>query len=394
MISFLALALLLPQVDSKPDYVHDARDIGPLLEPIRQRHDLPALVAVVVTSDGIVAEGYTGVCERPGASADEGSGEGSATPPRAVTRDDLFHLGSCTKAITATLLARSVEDDILAWDTTVEAVFPDLVEGMHSSWRTVTLAQLVSHTAGAPTDLLAFQPLALTVTVNKKPLPELRLLVARELTRVKPAFEPGTSYLYSNWGYVMASAMLETRTGKPWEELVTERLFEPLGMRRCGFGPPRDDDNLDGPCGHSGKGRPKPGQDNPATIAPAGTVHAPLSDWARFVQLHLLGARGETDLLLEPESFAFLHSAQPGTKGTYGGGWIIDKRPWSKGPVLYHNGTNTLWFAWVWIAPEEDFAVLAICNQGGTAAQKGTDEAVWGLIQDHLKRIATEERDG
>lgn len=382
MLTLPLLILPLLAAPAPPAEVEGARDLAATLEPIRASHDFPALVALVVTSDGVVAEGYTGVRER-----------GYQT---AVTRDDLFHLGSCTKAMTATLLARYVEDGTFAWDTTVGDAFPALAEAMKPVWRDVTLAQLLSHSAGAPTDLRAFPPLAVAVTANQKPLPELRLLVVQELTRAEPAFEPGTSYVYSNWGYVIAAAMLETRTGRPWEELVTARLFEPLGMKRCGFGPPRrprerkgaadgdDKDEPPGPCGHTAKGRPAPGQDNPATIGPAGTVHAPLADWARFVQLHLLGARGDRDLLLKPETFAFLHTAQPGTQGTYGGGWMTLTRPWTKGRVLAHNGSNTLWMAWVWIAPDDDFAVLVVTNQGGEAAQTGTDAAAWALIQQQL----------
>jgi len=205
--------------------------------------------------------------------------------------------------------------------------------------------------------------------------------------------------------------MLETKTGKAWEELITAQLFEPLGMERCGFGPPRKpyargdgpehadeetspDDVPAGPCGHTAQGKPAPGQDNPATIGPAGTVHAPLADWARFVQLHLLGARGEPGLLLKPETFAFLHEARPGTIGTYGAGWMVLTRPWTKGRVLAHNGSNTLWMAWVWIAPDEDFAVLVITNQGGDAAQKGTDATAWTLIQEQLALNATKASQG
>ena len=339
---------------------------------------------MVLTSDGPVAEGYTGVRKR-----------GVDT---AVEKQDRLHLGSCTKAMTGTLIARYIEEDKLAWDTTIASVFPDLADEMKPAWRDVTLAQLLSHTAGAPHDLRGFRPLGVAVSTGQAPLRDLRRRVVQDITSEDPAFEPGTSWTYSNWGFVIAGAMLEERTDTLWETLVAERLFEPLGMADTGFGPPHrpyalgpDADppaSLPGPCGHSGKGAPTPGIDNPATIGPAGTVHAPLADWAEFVRLHLRGARGDEGLLLSPETFAFLHQPQPGSQGTYGAGWMTFRRQWSQGPVLAHNGSNTLWFAWVWIAPHEDFAVLVVTNQGGEAAGKGADEAAFALITEHLARTS------
>jgi hypothetical protein len=53
------------------------------------------------------------------------------------------------------------------------------------------------------------------------------------------------------------------------------------------------------------------------------------------------------------------------------------------GPILTHNGTNTMWYATVWLAPELDVAFLAVANQGGSAGQQSTDEAVAALIELH-----------
>src|SRR5688500_17405903 len=67
------------------------RDVSELLAPIRERHDLPALAGAIITLDGIEAIGVDGVRRRGGSER--------------ATIDDRFHLGSCTKAMTATLIA-------------------------------------------------------------------------------------------------------------------------------------------------------------------------------------------------------------------------------------------------------------------------------------------------
>jgi CubicO group peptidase (beta-lactamase class C family) len=304
-----------------------------------------------------------------------------------VGPEDRFHLGSCTKSMTATVLARTIERGELAWSTTLAEAFPDLAPGMHEAWRGVTLEQLVSHTAGAPENLLAYAGLGLELTLSHEPLPAVRRALVAGVTARAPVHAPGSTWLYSNLGYVIAASVLEEQSGEAWEERMRGELFEPLGMRSAGFGPPGAQDALDHPLGHDAEGEPRPGQDNPAFIGPAGTVHATLGDWASYVRLHLAGARGAEGLLLAPESFAALHRARPGTDGAYAAGWMVLRRPWSAGPVLAHNGSNTLWFAWVWIAPEEGFAVLVACNQGGDAGAKASDAAAALLIGEHVAAL-------
>jgi CubicO group peptidase (beta-lactamase class C family) len=53
-----------------------------------------------------------------------------------------------------------------------------------------------------------------------------------------PEAAPGARFIYSNRNYIVAAAMLEAATGRPWEDLMRERLFAPLAMEGAGFGPP------------------------------------------------------------------------------------------------------------------------------------------------------------
>src|SRR5690349_14864330 len=65
-----------------------------------------------------------------------------------ITLDDRFHLGSCTKAMTATLVAMLVEEGKLNWTTTLGELFADTVKPMHPVWEKVTLRQVLAHRAG------------------------------------------------------------------------------------------------------------------------------------------------------------------------------------------------------------------------------------------------------
>jgi CubicO group peptidase (beta-lactamase class C family) len=344
------------------------RDVSALLQPIREKHDLPALAAAVTTSATLVAIGVDGVRERG--------------KPEKASVDDKWHLGSCTKAMTATLCGMLVEDKKLSFDDTVAKTWPEMK--VDAAWRDVTLSLFLHHRSGAVANMKE-QGTAPRYGFTKSPSKDRKKLV-ETLLGVPPDHAPGTAFLYSNAGYMTAGAFAEKADGKSWEDLMRERLFGPLDMKSAGFGPPGVADKLDQPRGHSADGapvQPGPFADNPAAIAPAGTVHASLADWAKFVAIHLDAGKARYGRLLKPETFAALHKPM-GEEPAYAAGWIVLERPWAGGRALMHAGSNTMWYCVAWLAPARDFAVLVCCNQAGDAATQACDEAASALIRDHL----------
>lgn len=337
-----------------------------LLITIRQQHDVPAIAAALVTSKGIELVGVAGVRKR-----------GTDVPARL---DDLWHLGSDTKAMTAVLVARLVEQNRLKWDTTVAEVFPELADKFHPDMRGVTLLHLLSHRSG-------LRPNLALVRYRGDDVKQLRLRAVREELAKAPKHKSGSRYEYSNLGYIIVGAMVERVTGKTWEEAMREEVFAPLKMTSVGFGGTGTRGEMDQPWPHHGNGRPVaengPAMDNPPVMGPAGRVHCTIQDWAKFIQDQLLGARGEP-ALLTPASYQKLHS--PPFGGEYALGWLVLKRDWAGGTVLHHGGDNTMNFANVWVAPRRDFAILACVNQSGDTAFNASDEAIAALIEWHANR--------
>lgn len=339
------------------------------LIPIRNKFDVPAMCAAVVTSDGIQFVGAAGVRKR-----------GAQIP---VTLNDLWHFGSDTKAMTSALIARLVERDQLKWNTTLAEVFPDLASQMNPDFRTVTLLQLLSHRAGLPPnlDLASYQG---------DDVKELRLRAVREELARNPRHKPGSTYEYSNLGYIIAGAVVEKVTGQSWEEVIRREIFEPLKMETAGFGGTGTSGKIDQPWPHLANGDPAPANgpamDNPPVMGPAGRVHGTIRDWAKFAQDQLRGARGET-ALLKTATYQKLHT--PPFDGDYALGWICVERSWGGGKVLNHAGDNTMNCANIWIAPARDFAILVCVNQGGKIAFQATDEAVGALMKLHKQSEAS-----
>jgi CubicO group peptidase (beta-lactamase class C family) len=343
------------------------------LESIRRKYELPALAGAIVTSQGLVAAEVVGVRKY-----------GKDTP---ATINDQFHLGSDTKAMTATLLAMEVEAGKLKWDATLQKIFPEFGD-MNPSYRSVTIEQMLAHRAGFTDDT----PPKGKSLMDLHRLPgtprEQRQWYVRTILAEPPEYEPGQKYLYSNRSYVLAGAILEKLAGDSWENLMQKRLFDPLGMTSCGFGAMGTPGKIDQPWQHivNDLGRraiePGPLSDNPEVIGPAGTVHCSIGDWAKFITAHLKGEQGKAGIL-KPDTFKKLHTAP---YGDYGFGWLMVERSWAGGIALTHTGSNTMNYAVVWMAPSRDFAVLVMTNQAGADTFNACDETAAALIGFAQKR--------
>lgn len=331
---------------------------------------VPGLVAAAVCNGEIIAAGASGV-RRFG-------------DPEPVTTDDRFHLGSCTKSMTGTLAAMLVKEGKIRWQTTVAEVFPEI--GIHPDFRKATLLQFASNSAGVPHQVppLIWGKLVLH---RNKPEGEQRMELVRALLAQAPDYPPGTRNVYSNGGFTITGAMLEKVGGKPYAELIRDRLFVPLHLDSAGFGAPAQAGKSDQPLGHVLKGGrvvpvpPGPEDDNPAAITPAGRVHLSILDFARYANFHL-GL--EKDAPLDPDSLSFLHTPVPPSKD-YAVGWVCVKRPWAGGTALTHNGTNTMNYAVMWLAPDRKFAAVAACNIDSGLGAPACDQAVSFLIHRFLK---------
>ncbi len=334
------------------------------LEAIRVKHKLPALGAAIVTDQGAVHIFTTGTRRR-----------GDET---LVRENDLWHLGSCGKAITATMIARLVEQGKLRFDQTLEDTFVKLTDKMDDPLKQISLTNLLSHRSGLPANF------SLGRYTKEKSIKKARYKVLLEAMEKPLLSKPGEKYLYSNWGYTLAGHMAEEATRKSWESLMRREVFKPLDMRSAGFGGIGTIGKIDQPWPHSMLGIPMltngKDMDNLPVMGPAGTMHMSLADWGKFIAEHLKGANGNSEYLIA-ESFETLHS-EVGDK--YAMGWIVTNRPWAGGTALTHSGDNTMNHAVVWMAPKKGFAVLAVTNQ--SSAGKATDEVASTMIRAWLAR--------
>lgn len=187
----------------------------PMFDQTRQHYHLPGL-AMAVVEDGRVVYQHT-------------AGERIAGGGQATDEDTLFKIASNSKAMTAALLARLVDRGVLRWDDPVIRFLPQV--RMYDPWVTQQLQvrDLLIHNSGlglGAGDLMLWpEPNAFT-----------RQDILAGLAHLKPASSFRSGYAYDNLMYVVAGEVAAAAGGKPYDQLLREEVFVPLGMQRCQVG--------------------------------------------------------------------------------------------------------------------------------------------------------------
>jgi CubicO group peptidase (beta-lactamase class C family) len=364
------------------------RSLNDTLEPLRIKYGLPALAGAVAVKGRIVAAGAVGtrVHDRK-------------IP---VTLDDRFHLGSDTKAMTATIAGMLVDEGKLRWDSTVGEILGSDIPGLHPKFAAIRLEQLLSHSSGIPTDTKEMIDLYISGDNYDYNLSDYRKRIIGIVGKSEPVVPQGSPFQYSNFGYITAGAMIEKVTGQPWEILIRERIFNPLKLSSAGLGPQATMGKIDAPIGHDvtdGKISPRfwgPAADGPPVMGPAGIAHMSIRDFARWAAWNAgEGKRGPA--LVKPDTLKFIHASKvktpvlenpkPGTPktGEYAFGWGVVTFPWTGHPILTHNGSNSMNLAIVFVDPIEDIAIVGTTNFPGGKADAALLELVKTLYEQRKK---------
>lgn len=356
-----------PRIEGPPSAA-----LGELVSALRQQKDLVSLAAMVAV-DGQVKE----------AASDGERQKGSGI---AIELRDSWHIGGITKSINATMIARLVESGRMNFDDTVGQRFPE--ESIHEDWRAVTLEQLLTDTAGAPANFPSS-------VLRNRPAPGPQCTAERrravlDILANKPARRPGRKFDYSNVGCTIAAVMAESATGKSWEELIQQEVFVPLELTDAGFGPPKSPTSaIDQPRGHrvvhGRKISMGEDADNTLIMAPACAIHMSLTSLCIYATDQLQGERGEGKLLTS-ETYKLLHTPE---RDDYAYGWIEKRATYAIPCTMYwHNGSNTMWYAFVMFIPDKNMVVAVTSNDGDIA---GAEAAAWKIAEAAAQRFNVDD---
>jgi CubicO group peptidase (beta-lactamase class C family) len=296
-----------------------------------------------------------------------------------VTADTHFRAGSISKTFVAMSLVQQYEDGELDLDAPVSEFVPSVaIDNRFGA--PVTVLNLLQHTAG-------FDDMHFNERDNLTDPPDLPLLevLARNPASRRVRWQPGTRMSYSNPGYAVAAAVLEQVSGRPYEDLIRDRIFAPLGMRTSSFVlTPADEAALargyDSPSGAA----VPPSQ---IYLRPAGNLHTSAAELGRFVQMLLNWGETSDLLVIDPEYLSNMErprtslSAKAGL--IYGYGTGIASRSLAGFPVLGHDGRIDGFSASYGYSAGRDvgWVILVNASYGGTAVDR-----LSALALSYLKR--------
>ncbi|WP_224248145.1 serine hydrolase [Hyalangium gracile] len=350
-----------------------ARAISPALlstlnkdaRELREEFQVPGLAYALVEGDETVALECMG-CRRV-----EETGRCPELKPQPVGADTLFQIGSITKSFTATQLALLVEAGKLEWEAPVRRYLRDFALADAWATREFQVADIVAHRSGLPDRCLGLMAV----------LGFGRDDVFRALRHVEPVASFRGAYAYQNQFLILAGKLIEQKTEKPWAEALASQLFEPLGMSRSTADPRVVAGMSDVASGHAFipdetgalKICPIPEDwrytDALYVDAPAGAIHASVSDMARWMRFHLGKGTFEGTPVLGETGMAYLHTPRtsirfipPASAVLYAAGWAyLSAAP---RPLLWHDGGTPGMRSFLGLIPDDGVGMVVLTNLG------------------------------
>jgi dipeptidyl aminopeptidase/acylaminoacyl peptidase/CubicO group peptidase (beta-lactamase class C family) len=299
----------------------------------------------------------------------KGLGVANVETQQAVTPEMLFRIGSTTKMFTAAALVTLAEEGKLRLDEPIGNSVPHL----HPQIAALAAHQLLTHTAG------------LTDESIMSGLHDESALAAgiRQMDERWLFTTPGSIYSYANPGYWIAGLACEQLAGRPYAEVMDERLFQPLGMVRTTLRPTLA---MTWPLalGHEVRnGQPavvRPQADNAATW-PAGQMYSNVLELARFTTALMDDGRLDGKQVLSTavvKKLSTPYVPRPGDGGYYGYGLAIGEE---RGVMLWqHGGSRSGYGSTIRMAPEHRVAVIILTNRSGSSLSKTAMRALEAVL--------------
>ncbi len=267
-------------------------DLTPIVDDLKERMErtrVPgAALTVIAGGEVVLAEGY-GVT----------SVEDSRLP---MTADTISRAASISKSLTATMVMRLVDRGQLDLDRPVIEYLPGLRLSLAGAAERITLRMLLSHTSGLSRDVDWW---------GSRDFDALEILVRDVLPEIPMPATPGTVWSYSNSGICLAARVAEVVTGKLYPELMSELLFDPLGMTRSTFDISVASTYRMAQCHEidaEGNLSVHHRQADAVAFSASGSVMTTANDLARYLLLHTHGGEFEGERILSEAAVARMHA--------------------------------------------------------------------------------------
>ncbi len=363
-------------------YLNKVELVSPqkLLDEIREKYNVVGM-GVGILKDGKFYEFVSGLRQID-------------RPNNPIQQGDIWHFASAGKSMTAILIAQFIESGKLDWNSTMKDIFPAISQGAKDSYfASITVEQLLSHTSG----LFKHNERKIPKSIRnelfsnrgiRNSMPD-RIKILKEISNIKLKHNPGNKYHYSNYNYIILSAIIDAIAKRPWEEILKENILSKIDPdSSCGFGAPGlNRENIrqfpwqhDYGSGYLRAYRPSIKVGLAPYYSGAGRIHCSIRSWVRYLTVWMNGINLKKSEFLSQGSFEKLQTVGK-SQYTYGAWHIMHNLNWSQNRVFRHSGTNTYSQAYVAMIPKEDSAFVVTVNQGDYRDKK--KNASRALIEMH-----------
>jgi len=287
-----------------------------------------------------------------------------------------FRLASFTKQFTAAAVMLLIDDGKLRYDETLKEIFPDFPD----YGRTITVRHLLTHTAGLPEyeELMEGGPWTETHQIQDD---QVLALLKRQ---AKPKFAAGTSWSYSNSGYVVLGLVVAKASGITFDEFLLRRIFAPLHMDTTLVYRNGKNTVTNRAFGHSKESDRFVETDQSSTSATLGDggVYSNLEElakWDAALENHSLLAEQKMKPALTAVRLADGSETRwptaarddnlnPGKPVTYGFGWFLD--PYNGRARMWHSGSTRGFSTVIERFTAEKLTIVVLCNRTDLDASK------------------------
>ncbi len=292
----------------------------------------------------------------------KGFGVRSLDGKEPVNEKTIFQIGSTSKAFTAALVAMMVDEGKAKWKDKVIDHVADFQ--MYDPWvtREFMVEELLEQHSGLPAYSGDFQSL---VGFDRKH-------IKHSLRYIKPATSFRSEFAYVNNLFLVAAEIVERKTGKTWEQNITERIFKPLQMNDSSMDMKSFVESKNAATGYAlsdGVLKEVPKNLNWMYIyGPAGGINSNVVDMSKWLILQINDGTFGNQKLVSPENFDYVHSPktiananpQKGEFSFYCASWVYEEtRPY---PMVWHNGGTSGHHTLVAFWPEVKMGMVVLTN--------------------------------
>lgn len=282
-----------------------------------------------------------------------------------------FRLASCTKQFTAMSVMLLVHDGKLRFEQTLTELFP----GFPAYGRAITVRHLLTHTSGLPDYEELMGPDSKTWSAAHQ-IQDREVLELLEREKAGK-FAPGTSWSYSNSGYVVLGLIVAKVSGEPYPRFLHDRIFGPLGMSGTLAFVAGQNTVPNRAYGHTKttEGFRETDQSSTSATLGDGGVYSNLEDlakWDEAIEKHTLLSEAEMRAAVTPVKLADGSQPKwptppgddnlaPGKPVSYGFGWFLD--PWHGRPRMWHFGSTMGFRTAIERFTKDGITVVVLCNR-------------------------------